>query len=130
VLALELGKYACTVNTISPGAATRLTIPLREGRGDTVDPEDPLVGPQQIAPVCTWLASPAAQQVNAQVINVMRGTVGIMQQPAVIRSFETDHLWTQDDLDRVMPALLEAKQAHDERAGCEGEPESLEGLES
>ena len=130
VLALELGKYACTVNTISPGAATRLTIPLREGRGDAVDPEDPLVGPQQIAPVCTWLASPAAQQVNAQVINVMRGTVGIMQQPAVIRSFETDHLWTQDDLDRVMPALLEAKQAHDERARCEGEPESLEGLES
>ena len=130
VLALELGKYACTVNTISPGAATRLTIPLREGRGDTVDPEDPLVGPQQIAPVCTWLASPAAQQVNAQVINVMRGTVGIMQQPAVIRSFETDHLWTQDDLDRVMPALLEAKRAHDERAHCEGEPESLEGLES
>ncbi|MBW2236004.1 MAG: SDR family NAD(P)-dependent oxidoreductase [Deltaproteobacteria bacterium] len=130
VLALELGKYACTVNTISPGAATRLTIPLREGRGDAVDPENPLVGPQQIAPVCTWLASPAAQQVNAQVINVMRGTVGIMQQPAVIRSFETDHLWTQDDLDRVMPALLEAKQAHDERARCEGEPESLEGLES
>jgi NAD(P)-dependent dehydrogenase (short-subunit alcohol dehydrogenase family) len=130
VLALELGKYACTVNTISPGAATRLTIPLREGRGDAVDPEDPLVGPQQIAPVCTWLASPAAQHVNAQVINVMRGTVGIMQQPAVIRSFETDHLWTQDDLDRVMPALLEAKQAHDERARCEGEPERLEGLES
>jgi hypothetical protein len=60
----------------------------------------------------------------------MRGTVGIMQQPAVIRSFETDHLWTQDDLDRVMPALLEAKRAHDERAHCEGEPESLEGLES
>ena len=126
VLALELGKYACTVNTISPGAATRLTIPLREGRGDAVDPEDPLVGPQQIAPVCTWLASPAAQQVNAQVINVMRGTVGIMQQPAVIRSFQADHLWTQDDLDRVMPALLEAKRAHDERAGREGEPESLE----
>jgi NAD(P)-dependent dehydrogenase (short-subunit alcohol dehydrogenase family) len=126
VLALELGKYACTVNTVSPGAATRLTIPLREGRGDAVDPKDPLVGPQQIAPVCTWLASPAAQAVNAQVINVMRGTVGIMQQPAVIRSFQSDHLWTQDDLDHVMPALLEAKQAHDERVRSEGEPESLE----
>jgi NAD(P)-dependent dehydrogenase (short-subunit alcohol dehydrogenase family) len=126
VLALELGKYACTVNTISPGAATRLTIPLREGRGDRVDPENPLVGPQQIAPVCTWLASPAAQEVNAQVINVMRGTVGIMQQPAVIRSFQADHLWTQDDLDRVMPVLLEAKRTHDERARREGEPETLE----
>ena len=36
VLALELAKYECTVNTISPGAATRLTIPLMEGRGDAV----------------------------------------------------------------------------------------------
>jgi len=127
VLALELAKYGCTVNTLSPGAATRLTIPLREGRGDAVDPDDPLVGPQQVAPVCTWLASPAAQEVTGQIINVMRGTVGIMQQPAVIRSFRTDHLWTQDDLDRVMPALLDAKRAHDERVKKEGLPETLSG---
>ncbi len=36
VLALELAKYGCTVNTISPGALTRMTIPLREARGETV----------------------------------------------------------------------------------------------
>ena len=127
VLALELAKYDCTVNTISPGAATRLTIPLREGRGAAVDPEDPLVGPQQVAPVCTWLASSAGQALTGQIINVMRGTVGIMQQPAVIRSFRTDHLWTQDDLDRVMPALLDARRAHDERVKKEGAPETLAG---
>ncbi len=125
VLALELAKYGCTVNTISPGAATRLTIPLREGRGDTVDPSDPTVGPQQVAPVCTWLASPAAQDVTGQIINVMRGTVGIMQQPAIIRSFKVDRLWSQDDLDRVMPVLLDAKRAHDERVEKEGAPEDL-----
>ncbi len=125
VLALELAKFGCTVNTISPGAATRLTIPLMEGRGVQVDTENPLVGPQQIAPVVTWLASPKAQDVTAQIIHVMRGQVAIMQQPALIRAFESDHLWTQDDLDRVMPSLLEAKHAHDERAKREAAPERL-----
>jgi len=125
VLALELAKYCCTVNTISPGAATRLTIPLAEGRGETVDPEDPRRGPAQIAPLCTWLASARAQEITGQIFNAMRGTVGIMQQPAVIRSFETDHVWTLDDLDRVIPALLTAKQTHDAHVEKAGDPEPL-----
>ena len=125
VLAKELEKYECTVNILSPGAATRMTIGLMEGRGATVDTEDPLVGPQQIAPVVTWLASPAAQDVNAQIIHVQRGQVGIMQQPAVIRAFKTDHLWTLDELDEIMPTLLEAKRSADARAAKEAEPEPL-----
>jgi NAD(P)-dependent dehydrogenase (short-subunit alcohol dehydrogenase family) len=123
VLALELAKFGCTVNTISPGAATRMTIPLMERRGAKVDAENPLVGPQQIAPVVTWLASPKAQEVTAQIIHVSRGHVGIMQQPALIRAFQSHRLWTQDDLDHVMPALLEARRAHDERAKREATPE-------
>lgn len=115
VIALELARYGCTVNTISPGAATRLTIPLAEGRGEAVDPSDPTRGPAQIAPVVTWLASDAAQAVTAQIIHVMRGEVAIMQQPAVIRAFKKRSLFTLDDLDRVMPRLLEAKHEHDER---------------
>ena len=125
VLALELAKYGCTVNTISPGAATRMTIPLMQGRGAEVNPENPLTGPQQIAPIVSWLCSEAAQEFTAQIIHSMRGQVAIMQQPALIRDFSTDHLWTQDDLDRVMPALLEAKKAHDARAKKEAEPQSI-----
>ena len=123
VLALELAKYGCTVNTISPGAATRMTIPLMEGRGAKPDLENPLVGPQQIAPVVTWLASPQSQELSAQIIHVSRGQVAIMQQPALIRAFKTEHLWTQEDLDRVIPALYDAKKAHDARAKKEAEPE-------
>lgn len=126
VLALEMARYGCTVNTISPGAATRLTIPLAEGRGEAVDPDDPLRGPRQIAPVVTWLASAAAQDVTGQIFHVMRGTVGIMQQPAVIRSFGTDHLWTLGDLDRVMPALLDAKAEHDARVAEAAKPEPIQ----
>ncbi len=125
VLALELAKYGCTVNTISPGAATRMTIPLMQGRGAEVNPENPLTGPQQIAPIVTWLCSPAAHEFTGQIIHSMRGQVAIMQQPALIRDFSTDHLWTQDDLDRVMPALLAAKKAHDERVKKEAEPEPI-----
>jgi NAD(P)-dependent dehydrogenase (short-subunit alcohol dehydrogenase family) len=125
VLALELAKYECTVNTISPGAATRLTIPLMEGRGDAAAADDPGRSPAQIAPVCTWLASEAGRHFNGQIIHVMRGTVAIMQQPALIRSFRSGHLWRLEDLDRVMPELLRAKRAHDERAKKEAEPEPI-----
>ena len=126
VLALELAKYGCTVNTISPGAATRMTIDLMRGSGRDVDPEDPTQGPQQIAPVVTWLASPAAQEVTSQIIHIAQGTVGIMQQPALIRSFESDRLWSLEELDSVIPALVEARRAHDERAAKEAIPTSID----
>jgi NAD(P)-dependent dehydrogenase (short-subunit alcohol dehydrogenase family) len=125
VLALELARYECTVNTISPGAATRLTIPLMEGRGDAAAADDPGRSPAQVAPVVTWLASEAGQDFTGQIVNVMRGTVGIMQQPAVIRSFRKSALFTLADLDRVMPELLRARRAHDVRTRQEGEPEPL-----
>ena len=125
VLALELAKYGTTVNTISPGASTRMTIPLREARGIKTDLDDPTQSPAQIAPVVTWLASPAGQETTGQIIDVMQGWVGIMQQPAVIRSFSSDRFWTLQGLDRIMPALMDAKHQHDERVKQQGEPTKL-----
>ncbi len=125
VLALELAKYGATVNTISPGASTRMTIGLREARGATVDVDAPDQSPKQIAEVVTWLASSASQDINAQIIDVMRGWVGIMQQPAVIESFTVDGMWTLDDLDKAMPALMEAKREHDEYVKEKGAPKPL-----
>ena len=126
VLALELDKYGATVNTISPGASTRMTIHLREARGLKTDLDDPNQSPAQIAPVVTWLASPAGQETTGQIIDIMQGWVGIMQQPAVIRSFSSDRFWTLQDLDRVIPALMDAKQQHDERVKQQGAPTKLD----
>ncbi len=123
VIAKELGKYRCTVNTISPGAATRMTIPLAEGRGEKVDTSDWKRGPQQIAPVVAWLASEGAKDFSAQIIHVSRGAVAIMQQPAIIRSFKGAELWSQSKLDAVMPKLLEAKKENDARAQAAAAPE-------
>ena len=123
VIAQEVAKFRCTVNTISPGAATRMTIPLVQARGVNVDPTDFKRGPQQIAPVVAWLVSPAAKDVTAQIIHVARGTVSIMQQPAIIRSFASESLWTMQQLDTIMPKLLEAKQANEARAKQGAPPE-------
>ena len=54
-LSFEMAKYKCTVNTISPGAATRMTIDLIKAAGRDVDVNDWKQGQQQLAPVITWL---------------------------------------------------------------------------
>ena len=122
VLALELAKYRCTVNTISPGATTRMTAELRAGRGMEIDEDAPEQSPNQIAPVCAWLASDAGADMTAQIIDVMRGWVGIMQQPKVIRKFSKDGMWDNRDIDLIMPQLLKAKQDHDEAVDAKAEP--------
>ncbi len=58
----ELARYGVTVNTVAPGALTRMT----EDLGIQADAES--WGPQWIAPVVTWLASPAAADVTGNVI--------------------------------------------------------------
>jgi len=124
VLALELAKYGCTVNTISPGALTRMTIPLREARGQKVaEAELEAGGPQHIAPVVAWLATDEAKSVSNQILHIARGTLGIMQQPAIIKSFQkTKSAWTLAEIDKYMPALLGAKSAHDAAVKKAGAP--------
>tara|TARA_Y100000590_G_scaffold470612_1_gene666958 strand:- start:17765 stop:18673 length:909 start_codon:yes stop_codon:yes gene_type:complete len=124
-LALEVAKYKCTVNTISPGAATRLTIDLIEAAGRKYDENDWTQGPEQIAPVITWLCSEAANEVTSQIIHSQGGIVGIMQQPAVIKSFTTEKLWTIEQLNKLMPELLEAKKHHDSEVSEKGAPEKV-----
>jgi NAD(P)-dependent dehydrogenase (short-subunit alcohol dehydrogenase family) len=114
VLALELAKYACTVNTISPGALTRMTIPLRENRGEKVEDEDLAAGgPQHIAPMVAWLAGEESAGVTSEIFHTGRGGVAIMQQPRVIKQFKkASGTWTMDELDLVVPQLIEAKKAN------------------
>jgi len=128
ILALELAKYGCTVNTISPGALTRMTIPLRENRGQVVGADDLAEGgPQHVAPLCVWLATEAAAGISGQIFHTGAGGIAIMQQPAVIKQFhKSSGLWTLAELDRYVPKLMAAKQAHD-RAVKEGAtPEDID----
>jgi len=123
VLALELAKYGCTVNTISPEALTRMTLPLRERRGETVSEQDLIdSGPQHIAPLVTWLASEAAGHITSEIFHAAHGLVGIMQQPAIVASFQHERAWTLDELDEYMPKLLHAKKTHHRQTEEAGKP--------
>jgi NAD(P)-dependent dehydrogenase (short-subunit alcohol dehydrogenase family) len=121
-LSMEMAKYKCTVNTISPGAATRLTIDLMKAAGRDVDENDWKQGPQQIAPVIAWLSSDEANEITNQIFHISQGNIGIMQQPAVIKSFKSDTVWDLEKLNRVMPDLIDAKKIHDKEVEKKGEP--------
>ncbi|MBX3705193.1 MAG: SDR family oxidoreductase [Pseudomonadales bacterium] len=127
VLALELAKYGCTVNTISPGALTRMTIPLREKRGEQVADEDLNEGgPQHVAPICAWLATDAAAGITGQIFHTGRGGIAIMQQPAIIRQFhKSSGVWTLAELDRYVPQLVSAKLEHDRMVQSAAIPQEI-----
>lgn len=115
VIALEMAKYGCTSNTISPGALTRMTIPLRQARGEEVTQQEiETGGPQHVSPIVTWLASDASAGISGQIFHVGRGQVAIMQQPKILRAFKkSTGVWTLDELDDYVPKLIQAKQEHD-----------------
>ncbi|MBV1906999.1 MAG: SDR family NAD(P)-dependent oxidoreductase [Pseudomonadales bacterium] len=127
-VAMEMAKYGCTVNTISPGALTRMTIPLREARGEEVVAEDmDAGGPQHIAPVVAWLASEAASTISSQILHVARGQVSIMQQPAILKSYQKQSgTWSLDELDKYIPSLYRAKQSADEAVKAGAMPEFID----
>jgi NAD(P)-dependent dehydrogenase (short-subunit alcohol dehydrogenase family) len=74
IAAEELGRYGVTVNAIAPGALTRLTADLQL-------PDEVLqrFGPEWVAPVVTWLASPLSADITGQVIESSGHILGIAE---------------------------------------------------
>ena len=73
ITAQEVYRYGVTVNAISPGALTRMTAGLM--------PEDSGAdrGPQWIAPICAWLASPLSKNVTGRVFHVAGNKLSIAE---------------------------------------------------
>jgi multifunctional beta-oxidation protein len=113
VVAKDLAKYGVTVNSISPGAATRMTdsVPdstraLRQ-KGQIAPPEGILTREaEDIAPVVAWLSSDAALGVTGQVFHVAGNLVGLMSNPETVKTMNKDGRWTVDEIAAMFPATL------------------------
>ncbi len=68
IAAKELARYGVTVNAIAPAAITRMTENLGMGQVDEEAKEK--MAPRWIAPIVTWLASPASASVTGRVFDV------------------------------------------------------------
>ena len=116
-VARDMGRYGARVNSISPGASTRLTatVPqsarqLREQSGIRTTSGPQLVEPRRdaedIAPFITWLASDEAKDVNGYVFHVQGGEVSLMNNPEPTRTISKPGRWTVEEIASMFPSTL------------------------
>ena len=97
-IARDMGRYGVRVNSISPGANSRMTATVPQSARD-IRASSGISGaarqqpklelrrePEDIAPFVTWLASDKADGVNGQVFHVTGGEVSLMNNPEVART--------------------------------------------
>jgi NAD(P)-dependent dehydrogenase (short-subunit alcohol dehydrogenase family) len=95
--ARSCSRYGVRANAICPRARTAMTADLM-GEAPAAGP-DPLAA-EYVAPLVTYLASPAAENINGEVFVVHGGVVAVMGPPTVRATFRAgehgsaDGMWT------------------------------------
>jgi hypothetical protein len=64
--------------------------------------------PEYVAPMAAYLASDDAWNINGQVFHVSGGNVGLAWHPTPMRTIWKDAMWTLDELEEIVPAVLMA----------------------
>lgn len=98
-------RYGVRANAICPRARTAMTSDLM-GEAPSEGP-DPLA-PEYVAPLVTYLASPAAENINGEVFVVHGGVAAVMNPPSVRQVFRadtTDGMWTLDAVGQAIGGL-------------------------
>ena len=119
ILSRELEKYGITVNSISPGALTRMTENL--GRpGEAAEGWSPR-DPDNIAPIAAWLGSEQSKGITGRVFHSSGGRLGISEgwRPGPMK--DKEGRWDPAGLGPVVAELIEkAEPPYDMRAARRG----------
>ncbi|MDR1999053.1 MAG: SDR family oxidoreductase [Frankiaceae bacterium] len=99
-LAQGMARYGVTANAIAPSAATRLTatVPDAQKVSPGRDEEDPARSPDNVAPMCAYLASERSGWLSGRTIAVGGYKVELYNNPEIVASAESDGPWGLDDL--------------------------------
>jgi NAD(P)-dependent dehydrogenase (short-subunit alcohol dehydrogenase family) len=103
-------RYGVRANAICPRARTAMTSALM-GAAPSAGP-DPL-DPAYVAPLVTYLASPAAQALNGEVFVVHGGVGALMAPPTVRATFQAatpDGMWTFDAISSALSGLASGER--------------------
>lgn len=107
-IALDMQKFNVRSNCVAPFAFSRMIgaiptdTPEQQARVEKIKQ----MTPAKIAPLCVYLASDQAADVNAQVFAVRNNEIFLMSQPRPIRSVQRSEGWTPETLaEHGMPAL-------------------------
>ena len=94
-----LGPYGVTANAIAPGAATRMTESIPEGRRRqmSLDQSDPKRSPDNVAPPVVYLASTRSDWLTGQVIAASGYRISLYNVPETIRELSSDGPWDLGD---------------------------------
>ena len=110
--AVALAKYNITVNAIMPGASTRMTDSIPQGRmpGGNFRPSteatNSILDPSNVAPVVVFLASDEAQYINGQAIGAMGYRVTRYSHIVPERVLMGDGPWTVERLAHAFKSAL------------------------
>jgi 3-oxoacyl-[acyl-carrier protein] reductase len=103
--ARSCGRYGVLANAICPRARTDMTADLMSpAPGDGPD----MMSPKYVAPLVTYLASPAASRITGEVFVVHGGVVAVLAPPTVRASLHapSDEPWQLAALDEAFDQVF------------------------
>jgi NAD(P)-dependent dehydrogenase (short-subunit alcohol dehydrogenase family) len=118
-------RYGVRANAICPRGRTAMTAALM-GEAPAAGEPDPMA-PEHVAPLVTYLASPAGAAINGEVFVVHGGVAAVMAPPRIRATFQAaehgsaDGMWSLDAVHAALgPAFAGAGSAGADSAGADG----------